>query len=250
MTDIAESGDVYFLYRPRVGEEETEGLDEIQRLFMVLRPRDTRRFRRIVIGRKQLPDPERSGQERFWGFVDTVTTRGGELGERASGETRETKSRGERVQPEDRPVGEGVYAISRHHDHTHLSYQLELPLQRGGPHVELNVEPEASYVISVKDPEQPAPRGVGLSSGQKARLPEELHQRFAGRRFVPLDPPDLLDHEGIELVLIAASAKVSEELGAELPREQEDAETADIFEQLRIDRDRHPTEPLLEGDWQ
>lgn len=250
MTDIAESGDVYFLYRPRVGEEETEGLDEIQRLFMVLRPRDTRRFRRIVIGRKQLPDPERSGQERFWGFVDTVTTRGGELGERASGETRETKSRGERVQPEDRPVGEGVYAISRHHDHTHLSYQLELPLQRGGPHVELNVEPEASYVISVKDPEQPAPRGVGLSSGQKARLPEELHQRFAGRRFVPLDPPDFLDHEGIELVLIAASAKVSEELGAELPREQEDAETADIFEQLRIDRDRHPTEPLLEGDWQ
>ena len=248
MTDIAESGDVYFLYRPRVGEEATEGLDEIQRLFMVLRPRDTRRFRRIVIGRKQLPDPERS--ERFWGFVDTVTTRGAELGERASGETRETRTRGERVQPEDRPVGEGVYAITRHHDHTHFSYRLELPRQRGEPHRELNVEPEASYVVSVKDPEQPAPPGAGLSSGQKARLPQELHQRFAGRRFVPLDPPDFLDHEGIELVLIAASAEVSDELGAALPGEQENAETADIFDQLRIDRDRHPTEPLLDGEWQ
>lgn len=250
MPDIAESGDLYFLYRPRVGQEVTEGLEEIQRLFMVLRPREGGRYRRIVIGRKQLPEPQRSGQERFWAFVDTITGRGADLAERAGREIRETKTRGERVQPQDRPVGEGVYAISRHHDHTHFSYQLELPRHRGEPHAELNVEPQASYVISVKDPEQPAPRDAGLSSGKKARLPRELHQRFAGRRFVPVDPPDFLDHEGVEIVLVAASGAVAEELRAEMPDEQEDAETADIFEQLRLDRDRHPTEPLLRGEWQ
>lgn len=250
MSDIAEVGDVYFLYRPRVDQEVTEGAEEVQRLFMVLKPRDIERYRRIVVGGKRLPRPDRSGQERFWGFVDTVTGRGADLGEQAGRETRETRTRGERVQPEDRPLGEGVYAISRHGDHTHFSYQLELPRERGAPQQELNVELEASYVVSVKDPEQPSPRGAGLSGGQRARLPAELHRRFAGRRFVPVDPPDFLDHEGIEVLLVAASSELSDELDVELPDEQEKAETADIFEQLRLDRERHPTRPVLRGEWE
>lgn len=250
MTDITESGDVYFLYRPRVGEEEPEEPEEIQRLFMVLRPRGERRWRRIVIGRKRLPEPERSGRERFWGFVDTVTSRGREIGERAGRERYTTATRGERVQPEDRPLGEGVYAIARHDDHTHFAYQLELPEEPGEPQEELNVELEASYVVSVKDPEQPSPAAAGLSSERKAELPKGLRERFGGRRFAALDPPDFRDHEGVELVLIAASEDVAEELGIELPEERETAESADIFEQLRIDRERHPIEPLLKGEWE
>lgn len=51
-------------------------------------------------------------------------------------------------------------------------------------------------------------------------------------------------------MLIAASADLSGELEVELPDERENAETADIFEQLRIDREHHPAAPLLRVEWE
>lgn len=36
--EIVEKGDIYFAYRPRVEEDEAEGLGDIQRFFMVLKP--------------------------------------------------------------------------------------------------------------------------------------------------------------------------------------------------------------------
>ncbi|MBI5441761.1 MAG: hypothetical protein HY900_11200 [Deltaproteobacteria bacterium] len=38
-----ESGDIYFLYRPRVGEEDPLGLGDVQRLYMLLSPRGDRK---------------------------------------------------------------------------------------------------------------------------------------------------------------------------------------------------------------
>ena len=73
-----------------------------------------------------------------------------------SAEEYETKTRGHRVNPAARPVGEGRYSIVRHHrknrqPSTHLAYKLEHP----GPHKKhdpqdaMNIEPQASFVIQV-----------------------------------------------------------------------------------------------------
>ena len=35
--------------------------------------------------------------------------------------------------------------------------------------------------------------------------------RFRGRRYAPADPPEFLDHEGLELLLIAAGDETVEE---------------------------------------
>jgi hypothetical protein len=43
--------------------------------------------------------------------------------------------------------------------------------------------------------------GVALAVPRLERLPE----RFGGRRFAPLDTPEWLDYEGVELVLIGAA---------------------------------------------
>jgi hypothetical protein len=72
--------------------------------------------------------------------------------------------------------------------------------------------------------------------------------RFAGRRFTGADP-DLLDHEGIEFVLIGAAHDVEEELDVRLDAEAEDAESAEIFRRLHVPREKHPTEPLTKGEW-
>lgn len=48
---------------------------------------------------------------------------------------------------------------------------LELPRRPGEPQQEPGLAQEASYIISVKNPEVPSPQDVGLSPSQQAELP-------------------------------------------------------------------------------
>jgi hypothetical protein len=247
-----EEGNIYFVYTPRVhapGEESTvASAEDIERTFIILSAQGQRRYRRIVVGRKKLPEVENGGQ-RFWGFIDIV----GQRPERVEHELEEarygTATRGERVRPEARPAGEGIYRIVQHGNHNHLIYALELPDEPGPVQKELNIEPEASYIFSVKNPEAGSPPGTGLGPGQKANYPEHLELKFRGRRFLPAEP-ELLDYEGTEVLLIGSSESPEEELGIELQRKPEDEWSADIFADLRMRRSQHPVEPLLTGEWQ
>ena len=248
--ELLEQGDIYFLYRPQVGEKETrvEGLEEIQRFYMVLKPRGKRRYRLIVVPRKQLPDTG-DRQEKFWGFVDKVSSKPQEVEDELDRADYQTKTRGQRTQPAARPAGEGVYAIVQHGDHTHLAYVLELPDRPGEVQQSLNIAEEASYIISVKNPEQPSPRGLGLDESRQAEFPKKLQERFRGRRFVQTAPPEFLNHEGAELLLIGTPGDAYEDLGIELQDEDESEGTADIFNDLRLEKSQHPTEPLFKGKW-
>ena len=122
-----------------------------------------------------------------------------------------TKTRGLRVQPPARPAGEGVYAIARHGDHTHLAYRLELPEAPGEMQRALRILPEASYIVAAFNPE--APPKLGRRSPHQVVVPEWMREKFRGRKFSPLDT-DLFDVEGLELVLIGASDDIEAELGA------------------------------------
>ena len=51
---------------------------------------------------------------------------------------------------------------------------------------------------------------------RRAEFPAHLQGAFGSRRYAPLDPPDLLNYEGCELLLIAASDDVEDELGLQL----------------------------------
>jgi hypothetical protein len=138
----------------------------------------------------------------------------------------------------------------RHRGHTHLAYALELPTQPGRVQRDLNIAEEGSYIVTVKNPETPPAPGTGLDETRRANFPEHLQRRFRGRRFIDVDPPDFLDHEGAEIVLVGASHDVFEELGVQLDREHETAATAEIFTDLRVERSLHPVAPLLKGQWE
>jgi hypothetical protein len=249
MAKVLERGNIYFVYRPKVEHTSAAGLEDVQRFFVILSPFDKARYRLLVIGRKKLPAIT-GDQERNWAFVQKVGGKPEEIEDELDPLTYPTATRGERHLSAARPAGEGVYAIARHDDHTHLAFALELPERRGEVQEELNIPTEGSYIITVRNPMLDAPPGVGLPQEDRPDLPQPLRERFHGRRFIPVDPPDLLDREGTELVLIGADDDVFEELGVRLDPQHETIETAELFNDLRMERNAHPLKPLFEGRWQ
>ena len=130
-----------------------------------------------------------------------------------------------------------------------LIYALELPEDLGEAQQALSIKEEASYIITIKNPEGSSPQGMGLPEEGKADLPKDLQNRFEQRRFVTAEPPEFLDYPGVELILIGASADISQELGIELNPSTETEDTAEILNDLRMRKSRHPIEPLFTGEW-
>ncbi|KMS97123.1 hypothetical protein BVRB_7g177890 [Beta vulgaris subsp. vulgaris] len=313
--DIQERGEIFFFYRPKVNREEAHSADDVQRMYIVLRPESGERpveekqapdsgkegaksehspssshedegenddenrrikehpegghgvqevniekqplLRFIVMGRKSLPDPAKKSRP-FWGFVELVTTKVDDIKDALQGEEYETATRGHRHKPNARALGEGVYRILRHKYsetkmHTHLVYKLELPPEdkKNEPQEGLNVEREGSFIIQIKSPEQGGGRSEfqGMSKKRKAVFPAHLQGQFGGKRFGPADPPDFLNYEGCEFLLISASDDIEEELGLELHPETEvpDPKCSDLVKTFGADA--IPTTPLFEGAW-
>jgi hypothetical protein len=250
-TEVVERGNIYFLYRPKVrGEDEPErdigGLNDIERFHIVLRPNGAARFRLMTIGAKRLPHLDE--HERNWGFVDLVARSAKEVTDELGEDHYDTKTRGERVRPAARPAGEGVYVLTRTGHTMHLAYALELPEKPGPVQKQLNIEPEASFALSIKNPEKGSPPNAGLDSAEKADYPDKLQKEFRGRRFATEDP-HLLDYDGAQFILIGAGSDVMRDLGIDMDPDDENEATADIFRQLRLSRSKHPIEPLLKGEW-
>ena len=231
MTRALERGALLFFYRPRVGVERVRGLGDVQRFFLVLAPDSKRLFRRLIVGRKRLPDP--AAHEREWAFVAEVATDPEAIRDDLQRFEYRTRTRGTRVQREAQGAGSAVYVVVEHDGHTHLAYALDAPGDPDRLQRELGIRREASYIAAVRNPEAPAPPGAGLGTGRRAELPRALQARFAGRRFAPLDPPDFLDHGGVELVLIGAAEDASRELGIDLHPERERRAGADLLATLR-----------------
>jgi hypothetical protein len=238
-----ECGDIYFLYRPAVVVDEAHGFKDVRRLYTLLKPSGNHLYRLLIVGRKKLPAPEE--HDRFWAFVWRVFKDRAALNEELGYGEYQTKTRGIRKVPAVRPAAEGIYTIVRHGEHTHLAYFLE---QQGPVERELNIKREASYIIAVKNPETRSPPNAGLGRKQEAEFPKELQEKFRGRRFIPVDPPDFLNYEGAEIILIGARENAEEELRIEFRPDDETECTADVLEDLKLPREIVRA-PLFEGQW-
>ncbi|HEV7884247.1 MAG TPA: hypothetical protein VGO81_11810 [Solirubrobacteraceae bacterium] len=247
MTEVLERGDIFWFYRPRVGVDDVHDLADVQRFFFILGPDGASRYRRLVVGRKRMPDP--ASHEREWAFVAEVTEDPEELRDDIEPVRYETKTRGERVVGPARPAGEGRYVIAAHDDHTHFATALELPPAPGPVQRRFGIAEQASYIVAVRNPDVDVPRGQGLPPERRADFPAELCERFRGRRFAALTPPSFLDYPGAEIVLIGTSTEAERELGVELDAEQERLEEADVFAKLGLRPDDVPVEPLARGEW-
>ncbi|XP_051120047.1 uncharacterized protein LOC127243872 [Andrographis paniculata] len=266
---ILEKGDIFFFYRPKVAKEAAHGESDVQQFYLFLRPQNSgggdgssdggaqpqaAAVRYIIMGRKRLP--EESERRPFWGFVQMVTKQIQHLKDALKGEIYETTTKGQRHLPDARAAGEGVYSILSHNrgsnqTHTHLVYKLEFPVEGNvegsGPQEALNIAREASFIIQIKNPDHHVQSGFrGLDKKRKAVYPARLQGIFGHRRYHPADPPDFLDYEGCEFLLISASDDLEQELGLEIGSEGA-GECSDLVNMLG--ESTVATQPLFEGTW-
>src|SRR5215212_5255667 len=253
-SQIVEQGDIFFFYRPKVGTEEVSSGEDVQRFYMVTAPEEEKdsKYRLFILGRKQMPEiieGKSTSEERNWALNTLTTNNPEDIRKELTAAEYETETRGKRRMAAATPAGEGKYSIVKHDNHTELAYVLELPEQPGPTQKEFEINKEASYIVSVKNPDIQIP-GFKAFEKRKPQYPERIKKEFGDRRWINVEDPKLLDYENTQLLLIGARKKdVEEELGINLNEEKETANTAEIFRELKIRKDQVPLKPLLKGEF-
>ncbi len=253
-SEIIEQGDIFFFYRPKVDTEEVEHIKDVQRFYMITSPekRNKNIYRLFLIGQKQLPEiveGRSTSKERNWALNVLTNSNSEDIRRELLAAEYTTETRGKRRIAAAVPVGEGKYCIVKHDNHTELAYILELPKIPGPTQREFEIRKEASYIISVKNPDVTIPGYAAFSTeDKKPKYPKNLKERFGDRRWIDVDDSDLLNYENTQVLLIEARKKdVEEELGIEINEQRETDKSADMFKELKIRKEQVPLKPLLEG---
>ena len=267
-SQIIEHGDIFFFYRPKVDTEEVEDIEDVQRFYMITSPENgdgrsseggkTKNkknrqdiYRLFLVGQKQLPEiveGKSTSKERNWALNTLTTSNAEDIHKELLAAEYTTETRGKRRIAAAAPAGEGKYSIVKHNGHTELAYLLELPEIPGPTQREFEIKKEASYIISVKNPNISVPGFAAFSSGKKPEYPRHLMEKFGDRRWINVEDPELLNYENTQLLLIGARKKdVEEELGIDIDEQKETETSADIFKELKIKREQVPLKPLLKG---
>jgi hypothetical protein len=161
----------------------------------------------------------------------------------------QTETKGTRRMGAAMPAGEGKYSIVKHDNHTELAYVLELPEVPGPTQKEFEIKKEASYIISVKNPDKQV-RGFAAFEKRKPQYPASIKEKFGDRRWINVEDAEIMNYENAQVLLIGVRKKdVQEELGIDLNEERETADTAELFKELQIRKEQVPLKPLLRGEF-
>ncbi|MBX6773027.1 MAG: hypothetical protein IRY83_14960 [Chloroflexi bacterium] len=256
---LLETGNIIFFYRPRRGVLHPRSPDDLERAYFALFPDDQEHHqnRLFIVAHAVFPaiiPGAALPSERDWAFIADISREPREVIEALEKNVpAPSPPSGERVRPWARVAGEGRYALARHEDHTHLVYWLHQPEQPGEVQQVLQIHPEASYIIAVKQPF--APSEIQLK--EKPGYPEELVRMFDGHGWIPVDPPDFLDYRWTQVLLIGAEPTVETELGIHLDPTVENAAAKKALDELRAEaREAHSRwhvelfEPMCAGRWE
>jgi hypothetical protein len=248
--NLLEHGDIFFFYRPKIDIEEVKNIEGVQRFYMVTSPDNSDVHRIFLVGQKQLPEiveGKSNSEERNWALNVLTSSNPDQIRKEFLPAEYETETRGTRRIGAAVPVGEGKYSIVEHEGHSELAYILELPEVPGPTQREFQIKKEASYIVSVKNPDIQV-AGYNAFLKRKPRYPNSLKEKFGHRRWINVDDPDLLNYENTQLLLIGARKEdVEEELGIDIDEEKESTRTAELFTELKVRKEQVPLKPLFKG---
>ena len=187
---IIEEGIIYFFFRPKVGLDQVESFADIQRTYLILKPKSVNVVRILSVPRKKVFD---TPSNKFVGIVGDV----GEeniVADDLGRQTYETAKSGHRVQGAARPFAEGVYALVHEEKSTHLAYKLTYPQEMTDTEKEFGlIKDTGSFNVSVRNPLRETTHGA---PEDKAKYPEELQSKFSGKAWTPITDARFLDYKG------------------------------------------------------
>jgi hypothetical protein len=270
---VLEQGDIFFFYRPKVSSKEIKSIDDVRRFYMILCPDEDQKilddtnndtntnkkkiYRLFIIGKKSLPEirkTEARSSERFWAQVGGIFYDSKKLGEDL---TAEEFRKGDAA----RPVGEGKYSIIEHQNHTELAFILEMPQEIGEAQKELGIQKEATYIITVINPNKPVPEGYRTAEAERPKYPEHIEKYLnnIGEKFISLSQNlNLINYQNAQVVLIGAREGkdiIKQEIGLDIETEyegegKENLSSSDIFKKLKLRKEQVPVKPIIEGKFQ
>ena len=100
----------------------------------------------------EIVEGKSSSKERNWALNTLTTSNPDDIHKELLAAEYMTETRGKRRIAAAIPAGEGKYSIVKHDGHTELVYLLELPEIPGPTQREFEIRKEASYIVSVKNP--------------------------------------------------------------------------------------------------
>lgn len=260
-SSILEKGIVYFFFRGRVNVEDPQGIEDVARSYIILRPiplgaklgdgplEDLGTSRLLVMPKKMMP---KSTRDRFLVFVEKPKATIEELRKQFQGSDYSTKTAGTSHVPPATPFAEGVYAITRTGRESHLAYEITTP-EIGELQKDFGVKEKGSYVLSVKNPKFPGPANANI--GNPAKYPEQIQRKFKelGKskelRWVPLEP-EMLDYEHTQVLIIGEKKGIFGKMAEEMSKDQKDdgkEKPEKELEQLE-DEDRDRVDHLKESE--
>ncbi|KAK7565533.1 tetrapyrrole biosynthesis, uroporphyrinogen III synthase [Phyllosticta citricarpa] len=234
-SNILEKGIIYFFTRSRVGIDDPESPDDLQRSYFVLRPlpkgakltdgtiEDTNTNRLFALPKKVLP---KSPKDRFMAFVEKANASMEQLkDEFFAGSSHETKTRGTQHQSPVTPLGEGVYAITETSGRSgHLAYMLTIPQELGEVQHEMGLRNKGSFAVSVKNPTRKGPANASLP--QSPEFPQDLLDEFRGLAWIPVQPK-FLEYANAQILLIGEGNTEDDDVGKALDPTRKDQKNGD-----------------------
>ncbi|KAF2436184.1 tetrapyrrole biosynthesis, uroporphyrinogen III synthase [Tothia fuscella] len=209
-SNLIEKGIIYFFTRARVGIEDVDGVQDLQRTYFILRPLpegaklgegaipDSNTNRLIALPKKSFP---KSGSDRFMAFVEKSKVTMKELkDETLTSSEYDTKTMGTRVTPAITPIGEGVYAITETNNASYLAYMLTIPSEPEEVQKDMGLREKGSFILSLKNPTRKGPSYASLP--EKPDFPQEIIDDFRNLAWMPVHKSTYLDYPNAQLLLI------------------------------------------------
>ena len=205
---VVEKGDIYFFYRYKVENKKGSSLKDLARFYLILNPDDNKKARLFIVGKKKMPKIQK-GQSKStakeW-MRNESTQDPKKLLKALRPIVYDTKTKGQRLEPGAVPAGSGRYVIFKKESSTELAYKLERPESAGKVQEELQILPQASYVISVKNPDIESK----AFSDEDPDFPKTLKKKFAEKRWLPINDARFLNYENAQFLLIGAHDDLDE----------------------------------------
>lgn len=243
---ILERGSLLFLYRPKADVAHAQGAADVEHLYLMLMPDDRERHKSRVYLLSGISLPSPASGERATALALDV-----DPDPRVAIDDLQEQAAQAPGPPWARIAGEGRYATFKHQVSTYLAYVLDRPEQPGPVQQALHIEGQGNFQVWAKAPTAPSQ----FEQARQPLYPSRLKNRFVGYEQVPLEPTDLLDYAGTQILLAAADPQAKHALGLRLERDGQNQRERQALQLLHKEERRAAQEgvalfePMAEGHW-